>query len=341
MSETALDRYARLESLGTWTPAPGARRVNVLVSFGAATLVITDPGETPLSHWSLAAVTRVNPGAHPAIFAPSAEAVELLEIEDETMIEALETVRRATLRQQPKGGRVRRVLAGGLIGSLLLVAGIWGPDALRNHAQRTLPEAARAEIGAQLFRALVRVGGAACDGSGGRMALDRLADRLPGTSGWRLVVLAGGPDHALPLPGGTMVLGRRMVEDHDRPEVVAGYVLAGLNRAAAEDPLTGLLQRAGVTGTVRLLTTGQLPPEVFAGHAEDMMRDAQPPSEADLDGLLSRFADAQVPASPYAYALDITGETTLPLIEADALAPRDTPPILRDRDWLALQAICE
>jgi len=38
--------------------------------------------------------------------------------------------------------------------------------------------------------------------------------------------------------------------------------------------------------------------------------------------------------------LDITGETTLPLIEADALRT-DTPrPSLSDTAWVSLQGIC-
>lgn len=339
VSETALTRYARLESLGIWIPEPGARRVNVLVSFGTATLVITDPQERPLSHWSLAAVTRVNPGNRPALFAPSAEAMELLEIDDDAMIEALETVRRATRRQQSRGGRVRRLLAAAAFAAVAAGAVLLGPDMLRNQAEQTLPPAARAEIGGKLLDALIRVGGVPCDGPGGSAALARLANRLPGTD--RLVLLAGGPDHALPLPGGTIVLGRRMVEDFDLVDVVAGHILAGQSRAAAQDPLRAVLQTAGVSGTLTLLTTGHLPEEIYARHAEHLMRSAAPPAPAQFTDLLDRFAAAQLPASPYAYALDITGETTLPLIEADAIGLTEAAPLLADRDWLSLQTICE
>ena len=46
-------------------------------------------------------------------------------------------------------------------------------------------------------------------------------------------------------------------------------------------------------------------------------------------------------SSPYAYSRDPSGETALPLIEADPY--RDRPPerpVLDDTDWVALQGIC-
>jgi hypothetical protein len=91
--------------------------------------------------------------------------------------------------------------------------------------------------------------------------------------------------------------------------------------------------------TARLLTTGHLAQGLLAVHAEDLMR--APPAPVDDAALLARFAEARLRASPYAYALDITGETVLDLIEADAIGMTQAAPLLPDRDWLALQTICE
>jgi hypothetical protein len=57
--------------------------------------------------------------------------------------------------------------------------------------------------------------------------------------------------------------------------------------------------------------------------------------------MLAGFAQWQVRARPYAYAEDITGETTVTLIEADPFAgTAPPPPLLSDADWLRLQEIC-
>jgi hypothetical protein len=58
------------------------------------------------------------------------------------------------------------------------------------------------------------------------------------------------------------------------------------------------------------------------------------------EAILEEFGRAAVPSTPYAYAQDITGETTLGLIEADPMAGRDLEPVLNDRDWVQLQNIC-
>ena len=53
---TALDRYVRLEAVGLWREAPGAPPREVVVSFGNATLLLTDLEERPLGHWAPSSV---------------------------------------------------------------------------------------------------------------------------------------------------------------------------------------------------------------------------------------------------------------------------------------------
>ena len=85
---TALKKYQRLESPGLWRETPDAQRRDVVVAFREATLVLFDPKtEKPLSHWSLPAILRANPGELPAIFVPAPEDDESLEIDDTMMIE--------------------------------------------------------------------------------------------------------------------------------------------------------------------------------------------------------------------------------------------------------------
>lgn len=56
--------------------------------------------------------------------------------------------------------------------------------------------------------------------------------------------------------------------------------------------------------------------------------------------LLALFRNAGVPSRPYALARDLSGETVLPLIEADPFPDGAPEPVLRDGDWLRLQSIC-
>ena len=99
---TALREYERLESSGVWRADADAQRRDVTVAFGNATLVITDNAERPLTHWSLPAIIRRNPGQRPAIFAPGEDAEEWVEIDDDLMIGAIEKVRKSLAKQRPQ-----------------------------------------------------------------------------------------------------------------------------------------------------------------------------------------------------------------------------------------------
>jgi len=140
------------------------------------------------------------------------------------------------------------------------------------------------------------------------------------------------------LPGGIILLNRRLVEETEQPEVAAGYVLLEQLRAKKQDPLDRLLREAGGIAAFRLLTTGRLSPDDTKGFARKVLTDEAP--RPDYPTLLGAFAKAGFSSAPLAYEIDMTGETTLPLIEADPLRNRAYKPLMSDANWIALQAIC-
>lgn len=335
---TALKQYQRLESVGLWRPTPEAQRRNVTVNFGDASLSISDNAGRALSHWSLAAVERVNPGEMPALYAPSAEAVELLELDDEIMIEAVERVRAAIARRRPREGWLRRIILWGGSAALAALALFWLPGALTSHTVRVVPEPTRAAIGGQLFRAIGRVSGGPCRTRAGDRALARLHTRLLAPQKGGLLVLRSGIRDTVALPGGLILLNRALVEDYEGPDVAAGYILAEAARADTLDPLQRLLESAGLIATVRLLTTGELPESTLDAYAEELV--AAPVTAPPTATLLARFEQARTSSTPYAYAVDVSGESTLSLIEADPMRGGNGEPVLADADWVALQGIC-
>lgn len=336
---TALARYERLESTAIWRPAPDAQRRDVILSFGDATLMIRDSADNPLGHWSLAAVERLNPGRRPALFAPDSEATETLEIDDPAMIEAVETIRRALRRGQPRRGRVRASIVVAFVALAVLLGGWWLPGALARYAQAVLPAPKRAEIDLAMIDGLAPYAGRPCESPAANRALAQLAARLvtdPPVA--RILILPGAGERALLLPGGTLVAGRALVEDYDQPEVLAGHALAASAWAAAHPPLVAIIERAGALTGLALITGGALDAKTAEQVATALLTQESPSPPAEA--LLSRLAASRLPAAPYAYARDITGETTLPLIEADPYRNRPWPPLLADADWVALQNIC-
>lgn len=334
---TALKQYARLEATGLWRPTPEDQRREVVVSIGEATLTIADMRDSALTHWSLAAIERRNPGVYPAIYAPDGDPGETLELaETETaMIEAIEKLRVAVERTRPHPGRLRWLgfgLSAALVLGLLL---FWLPNALIQHTTFVVPEIKRQEIGASVLSRIERVAGRACINDDATPVLARLASR---TGADRLVVLPAGVQTALHLPGGIVLLNKALIEDYQDPAVAAGFVLAERAGAAQQDPLDLMLRATGPIAAFRLLTTGMVAPATIDRYAETVLIADR--TQADSETLLQAFAAAQVPSTPYAFALDVTGETTLPLIEADPMAGMTQVPVLPDRDWVLLQSIC-
>lgn len=338
---TALKEYERIEATGLWRENAEAQRREVIVSIGDATLTITDNNDRALAHWALAAVSRANAGKRPALYHPDGDPNETLELpENEAeMIEAIEKLRSTIARARPHPGRLRLAFGVGLALAIAALAVFWLPSAARDHAQSVVPEVKRKDIGAALLSRISRVSGQPCSDAAGRAVLRKLGARLPSPKGAvPLVVLRSGVSEAAHLPGGTVLLGRALVEDYEEPDVLAGYIIAEHLRAQLEDPLRAFLDHAGLVATLRLLTTGAVSSTTLDAYAEHLV--AAPPRPLADEILLAGFKAWSVRARPYAYARDITGEDTLALIEADPFTIEAPKPLLSDNDWLRLQAIC-
>lgn len=334
---TALKQYERLEAAALWRAGPEAQRRDVIVSLGEATLTITDMNDRPLGHWSLAALERANPGEFPALFHPAGDSAETLEIGgDETaMLEAISKLRAALERGRPRPGRLRAASVLATLGIAAAGLAFWLPGSVQRHALKVVPEIQRKAIGQALLGRIERVAGQSCNSAGAARVLSRLAGR---TRTEKLAVLPAGVAGTLSLPGGIIVLNRSLIEDHEDPAVAAGAILAEQVRASQQDPLAGLLEHGGMMSAFRLLTTGSLDRKALDRYAEAAL--SQPRPDVSDEILLARFEAAAVPSSPYAYAMDVTGETVLALIEADPMAGRSVEPVLPDSEWVRLQGIC-
>ena len=163
-------------------------------------------------------------------------------------------------------------------------------------------------------------------------------NRLEARTGVRkIVVMQTGLEDSRHLPGNIVVLNKALIEDYEDPAVVAGYVLRERVQMMTIDPLRHLLEQSGPIAAFRL-TTGTIDKGTLDAYAAQVLTTAQPEVPDDL--MLAAFGAVSLPSTPYAYARDVTGETVLPLIEADPMAGRTPDPALADRDWVLLQNIC-
>lgn len=336
---TALREYQRLECPGLWRETPDAQRREVIVTFGDATLILKEsPSERALSHWSLPALVRANPGQMPAVFLPGPDSGEELEIDDDTMIAAITKVHAIIAARKPHPGRLRGALVLSAVAVMAAAGLLWLPGALIRHTAQVLPQSTRTDIGEAILSDVQRLTGSPCNAPDGAVALKALGDKLTDGHG-RVVVVPEGLQTTLHLPGDIIVIGQSLISSYDTPEVAAGFILAERLRSEASDNLPDTLRYAGLRAAFSLLTSGTLPAGAFHGYAEQLLQATAAP--VDPEKLIQRFENAGVGSTAYAYAVDKTGESTLNLIEADPFGSEPPPfPLLNDTDWVALQGIC-
>ncbi len=331
---TVLAEYQRLEAEGVWRASRQAQRRDVIVSIGKATLTITAPNGTALTHWSLPAVVRRNPGETPAIFGPGREAAETLEIVDVEMVQAIDRVLSAIRRPNRSSGWVGRILRIGILAAAVAGLVLWLPGAITAYTASLVPEVAQAQIGAKLLTETRRVTGAPCSSPAGDRALAALSERLFGAGAVPLVIVPSTLKTSAHVPGGTILLSHTLVEDHETPDVVAGFAIAEHLRAESGNSLGVLLEASPFRASLALLSTGKLRDIDLRRMAEWLV--IRPPAPVPEDHLLEAMTARNVASAPYGYAVDISGETTPTLIAA---APAFEP-VLGDNDWVALQLIC-
>lgn len=339
---TAMLKYQRLEATALWRPSglDGAQsqRRDVIISIGQASLVVSDLKDQALAHWSLAALERANPGQTPAIYHPSGDPDETLEIPDHEaeMIEAIETLRAAVSRGQSRPGRLR--LLGMVVSVSAVVAGavFWLPDAAREHTLKVVPEVKHHEIAQHIIEKSQRWTGPRCSETFAKDAINALQSRFDLS---HVVVLPDATAEATILPGRTLVLNRRALEGHEDPHVLGGHIIAAKVQATAVEPLEDVLRHVGLRATLALLTTGSLPEDAVSDYAETLAR--RPMPNAPTDALLAGFAQDTLSARPYALAQDPTGQTTRALIQGDAYANGHDRAVLGDGEWVTMQSMCQ
>ncbi len=333
---TALKQYERLESLGLWKESDGDQRREVIVSFGASSLVLSDANGKPLAHWSLAAVRTLNSGEIPTIYSPDRSSGETLEVDDPEMIDAIHEVRKKIRRIGPHPGRLRWVLSAAIFICVIALVTFWLPSISADYAARIVPKAKAEQIGEDILMQTSRLTGQACAEPLSLPALRKFENWLL-PDGGHIHIVDMGARFSAHVPGGNILLNRVLIEENAGPEVAAGFVLMERALAAENDPMTGMFRSIGTRGTLRFIANGTLANHGLAVYARKTL--TQSMKRPDDTKLLDLFANAALTSSPYAYALDANGTATAPLITGDSV--KDTyKPQLSDANWIALQNIC-
>lgn len=334
---TALKKYERLESLGLWKESESDQRIEVIVSFGAASLVLSDANGKPLAHWSLAAVRTMTKNKTPVIYSPGHGSSETLEIDDNQMIEAIRQVRKIIRSVSPHPGRLSWIISGVILTGILALIFFWLPSISVDYATRIVPKAKAKQIGDDILKQTNNFTGQACNYPFSLPSLRKFEKWLL-PKGGKIHIVDMGARFSAQVPGGNILLNRVLIEENAGPEVAAGFVLMERALATESASLTNMFQSIGTLATLTFIANGTLSNKLLATYAREML--TNPMTRPADTTLLPLFNAAKLNSGPFAYAIDATGQTTTSLISGNTMQNNYHLQIT-DADWIALQAICE
>lgn len=336
---TALTQYQRLEATGIWRKSAEAQRLDVIISIGESSLVITDINEKPLAHWSLAALAVIQSKDGNKLYHPDGDPGETLELgsNENEMAKAIEKLMKAVDRRRPKPGRLRIFSLASILIVILGLSIFWLPAALRDYTQKIIPEVREQEMGKAVFNEFISFVGAPCSRELGIIALDKFSSNL-GLVEYSFYIVPSETIEAIHLPGKIIVISKALVEDFDDPDVVAGHILAQIQREAKSNALDELMKQMNNIEIIQFLLGKSPDASTLRGFSKDWIIKKQ--VDIDLEILMNEFNKRAISALPYSYAIDVTGQNTQIMINSEKISQKVRKPSLDDSAWLALQTIC-
>lgn len=328
---TALDKYVRLEALGQWRESPGARPREVVVSFGDATLVLTDMDDRPLGHWALAGVQALSSEGGATVYAMNPDGEETLTIGDAEMIEAIAAVSRPLRLSPARAAPRRRSWWPAVLGLLLAAAAVaFLPELIRAQAARMVPAESLEEWGDSILLQLMAQHGPLCADAEGRRALALVGGRVWRETRPRLRAMDLGHAPVALLPGPTVVIGRGALAQAEDPAEIAGWLALALAQEEMRPGPERVMQAAGPAASLRYILTGRLSEAALDRVAAAALG---PPTPEETEAAYERLRGAGLPTAPFADGLLRAGFPAPPAATEGA-AP------LSARDWAALKRLC-
>lgn len=272
---TAIDKYTRLEALGQWRESPDQPPREVVVSFGNATLVLSDLDEKPLCHWAMAATALLSRDGTKAVYTPDTEGFETLEIDDAEMVEAIAQVSRAAtavIRRTPWLRWIFLAFVLTVAAAILYTA----PSVLRSQAVRMTGHESARKLGTDMLAAL---NADICREPRADAARELFQSRVF-PDGRTLLIISRNQPQANAFPGGVVVVGGDALQAMRAPNELA-QLTTNLS-AQSESTMNQLFESSSPRELFEYITSGKLSDERLAEAAKDIINQPELSESAEF-----------------------------------------------------------
>ena len=373
---TALDKYAKLEAEARYFDGHDARPRDVMLSFGARTLIINGFDDHAVGHWPLASLRALGASGDRTIqLVPDLVSDERIVLSDAEMVAAIKAVCPHLFERpaNPQGVRRAAFWAVGALGSALLILFVLVPalaDQLADYVPPAREQALGDAVARQMADFLTKEGEdppGICTEPEGLAALAamqrRVAQGVETPYPLRVAVIDHEMINAFALPGGRIMMFRGLIDAAETPEEVAGVLAHEIGHVVNRDSIRAVLRAAGTAGIIGLLLGDFYGASVIAA-GTDAVLNARHQREAETladEAAYAMLIRAQLPTRPFSEFFNrlkrLYGDTEGPLrymathpdlsgraeraVAADTIGSGPFRPVLPDRAWIALQNICE
>ena len=336
---TVYPGFEVLECKGSWARGQESQSQEVIVQFGQESITIRSGDETVLTHWSLYFIQEIDESHNGVTFSPDPDSGEWLMIRDPLMIGAL---RGETIIKKPvETPRFSLGVSWSMIALILMIAtagAYFGADRLLEVSANLVAANNRSIIGENIYLSIHGTETRQCESDGGTRALDKLQGLLAPDERLDIRLLDGIPFLSRSLPGSIVILNSELLDRHDGPEVVAGFILLESERLRVKDPLLPFLEFTGPMRLFDIALGRPIADEHYLSYSRQLL--ASPLVPVDYGTLLERFEQADFPSRHFTNVIAFLDGADEGISAAGSYELTPYTPLLMDDEWQILRAIC-
>ena len=240
---TALKKYTRLEASGLWKESKTSEFIEILISIGKTSVVLSDYNDNPLTHWSLAAIKLVSRNPNQATFSTDLDNGEILLIKDIHMIEALLLF----INKDPKKPRNNKVFIKTSVFFLVILLTtfiLYFPSKIKELVASVISKQHERQIIAPFLQTHVLSSGGICTSK----KIDEISRKIlnlvdKNNSLLSFSIIRNQKINVLHLPSGKILISRRFLENSTNSERLLQLLENELLRAMDRQPLDILINQ--------------------------------------------------------------------------------------------------
>tara|TARA_A100001011_G_C14290449_1_gene835935 strand:+ start:264 stop:1151 length:888 start_codon:yes stop_codon:yes gene_type:complete len=280
---TALKKYTRLEASGLWKESKKAGFIEILISIGKTSVILSDYNDNPLTHWSLAAIKLVSQNPNEAMFSTDLDNGEILLIKDSHMIEALLLfINRDP--QKPRNNKVFIKTCVSLLVILLTTFILYFPSKIKELVASVISKQHERQIIAPFLHTHIESSGGICTSKKTDEISRKIVNLVDKTNSFiSFSIIRNQKLNVLHLPSGEILISRRFLENSNSGERLLQLLENELRRAIDRKPLDTLINQQTYYQLIKFVLGFEL--ELSIEEINDFLRPSPKFTNAQTDRL--------------------------------------------------------